>query len=157
MNGAGRWISLKIYQMPACFTAVMHWWREDHTDGRCGRKIQAEENKSAWSDIRIFTILDFTGTSNNNNNVPREFKLSQNYPNPFNPVTVIKFDLPKGSHVLLQVYDANGRLVKVLMNDYRPAGVYNIEFDASSLSSGIYFYKLNAGEFADTRKMVVIK
>lgn len=87
----------------------------------------------------------------------KTFSLSQNYPNPFNPTTDISFDIPKGSFVKLIVYDAMGREVHTLANDYFAAGSYNISFDASNLTSGVYFYKITAGDFARTRKMILLK
>ncbi len=91
------------------------------------------------------------------NEVPSSYSLSQNYPNPFNPVTNINFSLPKSGLVTLKVYDALGKEVATLVNDNRPSGVYNVDFDASSLSSGVYFYKLTAGEFTSVKKMMLIK
>ena len=93
----------------------------------------------------------------NNNTEPGEFRLSQNYPNPFNPSTKINYQLGKSSNVRLAIYDMLGSKVKELVNQKQAPGSYSIEFDASSLSSGTYFYKLETGEFTDTKKMVVVK
>jgi hypothetical protein len=89
--------------------------------------------------------------------VPALFSLSQNYPNPFNPSTVISYQLSAISHVRLSVYDVVGREVATLVNEYKPAGIYAVNFDASKLSSGIYFYKLQTGNFTSTKKMVLMK
>jgi hypothetical protein len=96
--------------------------------------------------------------------VPTKFELSQNYPNPFNLSTKIKYTIPnvslsavEGSRVQLKVYDVLGNEVANLVNDYKPAGSYEVEFDASKLSSGIYFYKLQAGSFTATKKMILLK
>ncbi len=89
--------------------------------------------------------------------IPSEFSLSQNYPNPFNPVTNIKFSIPKSGLVKLTVYDAAGRETAALFNGVLSAGAYNYDFDASQLTSGIYFYKLETNEFTQTKKMVLIK
>ncbi len=89
--------------------------------------------------------------------VPSKFDLSQNYPNPFNPATKINFDLPKDSKLSLKLYDMLGREVSTLVNEFRTAGYYTVDFNASSLSSGIYFYRLLAGEFSSVKKMVVVK
>ncbi len=97
------------------------------------------------------------GVSNTNNNIPTVFKLHQNFPNPFNPVTKIKFDLPKESKVVIKVYDLLGREVKTLTNEVRKAGYHEIPFDGTNLASGIYFYKIEAGTFVDSKKMVLIK
>lgn len=83
--------------------------------------------------------------------------LLQNYPNPFNPSTTIKFELPKASDVRLSVFDMLGRDVSVLVNERRDAGVYEVKFDASALSSGVYFYRLLAGEFVQSKKLLLSK
>lgn len=88
---------------------------------------------------------------------PLKFSLSQNYPNPFNPTTIIKFSLPKSSQVTLKVFDILGREVMTLLNEKREAGVHSLKFDASNLASGLYFYKLQAVDFMDVRKMMIIK
>lgn len=90
---------------------------------------------------------------------PTEFKLEQNYPNPFNPFTTITYHLPKTTNVELKVYDVLGNEIATLVNEEKPAGVYNVEFESksSTLSSGIYFYKLTAGDFVSTKKMILIK
>ena len=89
--------------------------------------------------------------------VPKKYDISQNYPNPFNPVTKINFDLPENGLVNIRLYDMLGREVAVLVNEVRNAGYYTVQFDASKLSSGIYFYKMNAGKFSGIKKMAVIK
>lgn len=85
------------------------------------------------------------------------FQLFQNYPNPFNPTTKISWQSPVGSFQSIKVYDVLGNEVAKLINEYKPAGSYEVEFNASALSSGIYFYKLQAGSFTETKKMIVIK
>jgi uncharacterized protein YlxW (UPF0749 family) len=79
------------------------------------------------------------------------------YPNPFNPTTTISFDLPVASEVSLTVYNVNGQAVETLVNEQRPAGTFNVSFDGSRLSSGTYFYTLNAGKVRETRKMMLVK
>jgi hypothetical protein len=91
------------------------------------------------------------------NEFPTEFNLYQNYPNPFNPATKIKFSIPKSQFVTLKIYDALGREVSTLVNDRVAAGVYSVEWDAAAYPSGIYFYSINAGNFTQTRKMVMVK
>ncbi len=86
-----------------------------------------------------------------------QFQLEQNYPNPFNPSTTITFELPKTSQVTLTVYDILGREVSVLVNERKSAGVHDVKFDASGLSSGVYFYRLQAGDFTQTRKLCLIR
>jgi len=89
--------------------------------------------------------------------LPNEFKLSQNYPNPFNPSTSIKFGIPENSRVHVDVYSIMGEQVVTLMDEEKQTGYYELEFDASSLSSGIYFYRIQAGSFVQTKKMILIK
>jgi len=89
--------------------------------------------------------------------IPSNFSLSQNYPNPFNPSTQINYQLPENSFVDLVVYDSIGQLVAKLINSYQTKGIYTISFDATNLPSGIYVYKLIAGDFSATRKMLVAK
>ena len=89
--------------------------------------------------------------------VPRKYDVSQNYPNPFNPVTKINFDLPENGLVNIRLYDILGREVTVIVNEVRNAGYHTVQFDGSKLSSGIYFYKMNAGKFSGVKKMSLIK
>jgi hypothetical protein len=89
--------------------------------------------------------------------VPKTFALEQNYPNPFNPSTTIRFELPHGSQVSLKVYNTLGQEVATLVNETKPAGVYTVEFDAAGLSTGVYFCRLEAGSFVQTRKLVLLR
>jgi len=89
--------------------------------------------------------------------VPEEFYLSQNFPNPFNPTTHIEYGLPQAAHVLLLVYDVLGRTVAVLQNGNQAAGTYRVAFDAQRLGSGVYFYRIQAGNFEQIRKMLLIR
>ena len=90
-------------------------------------------------------------------NVPDKYSLSQNYPNPFNPVTKINFAIPKSGFVTLKVYDVLGREVSTLVNEIKNAGTYKVDFNASNLSSGMYFYKVSVNGFTDVKKMMLIK
>ncbi len=89
----------------------------------------------------------------NDQTIPNSFLLEQNYPNPFNPATVINYQLPMANHVSLKLYDVVGREVATIVNEIKIAGKYSITFNASHLSSGLYFYKLTAGAFSETKKM----
>jgi hypothetical protein len=103
-----------------------------------------------------FTITDALDVDENNETVT-SYQLYQNYPNPFNPSTRIKFQLPESGQVSLKVYDIIGNEVSVLVNGFRNSGAYETEFDASLLSSGIYFIHFRSGGFTDIKKMVVVK
>ena len=89
--------------------------------------------------------------------IPMVYELTQNYPNPFNPVTGIKFAIPKSEHVTLNVYNVTGRKVAELVNKQMNPGYYNVNFNAAMLPSGIYFYRLEAGEFTSVKKMTLLK
>lgn len=89
--------------------------------------------------------------------MPEQFSLSQNYPNPFNPSTMINYQLPANSFVTLKVYDMLGKEVAGLVNETKEAGDYTVKFDASKFSSGLYIYKLTAGKFSETKKMLLLK
>jgi aminopeptidase N len=91
------------------------------------------------------------------NQIPGKFALYQNYPNPFNPVTIISYDIPKRANVSLKIYNVIGQLVMQPINEVKEPGKYNLEFDASNLPSGVYYYEIKAGSFTDTRKMVLVK
>ncbi|QQS38235.1 MAG: T9SS type A sorting domain-containing protein [Ignavibacteriales bacterium] len=90
-------------------------------------------------------------------NKPLVFNLDQNYPNPFNPSTTIKYSVPVTEHVTIKVFDILGNEVTTLVNEQKEAATYEITFDASQLSSGVYFYKINAGSFSDTKKLMLMK
>lgn len=90
-------------------------------------------------------------------NIPENYSLEQNYPNPFNPSTSIRYALPQGSHVLLEVYNVIGQRVATLVDENQGAGYHDVRFSGSSLPSGVYFYRLTAGGFVKTMKMVLTK
>jgi len=102
---------------------------------------------------------DFVGYTDVDNEVelPEIYSLSQNYPNPFNPTTVIQYSLPEVSNVKLRVYDMLGREVATLVNKEQTAGVYNVQFNAANLSSGVYFYRIEAGNFVASKKLLLLK
>jgi hypothetical protein len=89
--------------------------------------------------------------------LPEQFSLTQNYPNPFNPSTTIKYSIPTSEFVTLKVFDVLGREVATLVNEEKPVGSYEIKFNAANLSSGIYFYRIQTGEFVEEKKMILMK
>jgi hypothetical protein len=112
----------------------------------------------SFNRLKLFvTYNNVVSVEVNNPKIPAEFNLEQNYPNPFNPKTVIGYRLPVTGNVTLKVYDVLGSEVATLVNEYKPAGRYEVNFNAESLSSGIYFYKLRAGSYNETKKMVLIR
>ncbi len=100
--------------------------------------------------------LALTGVGNSEI-YPTKYSLEQNYPNPFNPTTNIRFTVPKEGHVTLKIFDISGKEVATYLDSYINAGIYNAPFDGSQLTSGIYFYRLTAGDFVETKKMMLIK
>jgi hypothetical protein len=104
-------------------------------------------------------ILDhiITGISNSEISLPAEHSLSQNYPNPFNPSTSIKYKVGSIEYVTLKIYDVLGREAAVLVNEVKKPGEYKVEWNASQLVSGVYYYRLTAGSFSDTKKFVLMK
>ncbi len=127
------------------------------------RYIFLQKKSSGTSDLFIATagsgVWRFGEPTNVENDVSHisSFTLYQNYPNPFNPSTTISWQSPVGSWQTLKVYDLLGREVATLVDEYKEAGRHSIEFDASSLSSGVYFYKLQAGDFFSTKKLILMK
>ena len=91
------------------------------------------------------------------NRLPGKFVLSQNYPNPFNPTTTITYSLPKSSFVILKIYNLLGREITTLVNGEKRSGTYKVTWDAQNVPSGVYFYKITAGEYSNTKKMILLK
>jgi len=81
----------------------------------------------------------------------------QNYPNPFNPTTRIKYSIPQSSNVVIKVFDVLGNEIAVLVNDERPIGTHTIDFNSTNIPSGIYFYRIEANNFSQTKKMILLK
>jgi hypothetical protein len=107
-----------------------------------------------------FSYMDFELVATDveeETNTSYSFRLDQNYPNPFNPTTAIQYSIPQRRSVTLKVYDILGNETATLVNEEKQKGVYTVEYDASRLPSGIYFYKLQAGSFLQTRKMMLLK
>jgi photosystem II stability/assembly factor-like uncharacterized protein len=128
--------------------------------------VVSKDTNTVWTVGQFNTILTTTNggvtfmeDEENNYTQPTNFLLSQNHPNPFNPSTIISYQLPIAGNVTLKVYDLLGREVATLVNEEKPAGSYNAQFTINNvpLSSGIYFYKLQAGDFVETKKMSLIK
>ncbi|MFA7421375.1 MAG: T9SS type A sorting domain-containing protein [Melioribacteraceae bacterium] len=108
---------------------------------------------------KVYGDTSMTVTSVEENNIPSRFSLEQNYPNPFNPETTISYKVQVASQVSLKVYDVLGREIVTLVDEFKQPGVYNSTFDtfSSSLTSGVYFYKLQAGNFSKVNKMMLVK
>jgi hypothetical protein len=102
-------------------------------------------------------VDDIIGVQNIGSKIPDKFSLLQNFPNPFNPSTIIRFQIKDSRLVTLKVYDILGKEIATLVNEKQSPGVYEVTFDGSRLTSGIYFYKLVSGSYSEVRKMVLIK
>jgi len=116
-------------------------------------------NGTAMGNVSFDTAMNcvVTDIKNVKTEIPKDFQLYQNYPNPFNPVTTIKFSIPKNEYVEMKIYDIAGKELATLVSDPYLAGTYQVDFNASKLSSGIYFYRIIAGDFSMTKKMILIK
>ncbi len=122
-----------------------YWWRVK------------SHNAAGWSGFSEVSMFSTNISSVNEDGVPTIFNLQQNYPNPFNPITIIKYSIPELSFVILNVYDVLGSKVATFVNEEKPVGSYQFEFDGANFASGVYFYQLKAGSFVETKKMVLMK
>lgn len=109
-----------------------------------------------WKDT-FSLVVPFPVSIDENKNIPTEFRLHQNYPNPFNVGTIISYQLPESSKVELNIYTLTGKKVTTLVSKQQPAGIYKYEWDASSIKSGVYYYKLTTGDFVKMKKLILIK
>ena len=117
------------------------------------------DRRAGGSNLEVYTaVVDLSvGVKTISTEMPSEYVLGQNYPNPFNPYTKIRFELPKAGETGIRIYDLTGKFIFSIFQEYKQAGVYEAGFDASRLSSGIYFYTLTSGNFKETKKMFLIK
>lgn len=125
--------------------------------GYIGAQQNAVITISNQDNINFSLIPLFVGIHLISDILPVKFNLYQNYPNPFNPVTNIKFDVPKSSFVTIKIYNVLGKEVAVLLNEIKSAGSYAIDFDASHISSGVYFYRIETESFSETKRMMILK
>lgn len=111
----------------------------------------------AYSSNRAYLYTPYPISVDENISFLRDYVLSQNYPNPFNPMTKIKFSLPKSEIVQIKVYNILGKEIQTLLNEYKKAGTYEVDFDASNLPSGVYFYRMISGSYSETKKMILLR
>jgi hypothetical protein len=126
------------------------------------RSVNAKGQTSAYSSIGQFSLKSITAVSKNGGDIPKTFAVSQNYPNPFNPSTLINYALPKSSLVTIKIYNILGQEVKTLINSELQAGYYTVQWNGDnnyghSVASGIYIYRVSAGQYAKTMKMMLLK
>jgi len=118
---------------------------------------QSELEKKITEDFNYLLGLKTSEITETQNLKVDKLQLSQNYPNPFNPVTKIAYSIPVSGIVSIKIFDITGREIKTLVNEFRNAGSNEIDFDGGGLASGVYYYRLNADNFSETRKMILIK
>jgi photosystem II stability/assembly factor-like uncharacterized protein len=168
-----------------CFTDPLTGTVLGNKNGQTGEFLRTTNGGESWSDITTNLCVHFKGvcftdplhgtavgyngaifhTTNGgttffnkeNSLIPDQFILDQNYPNPFNPATTISYSIPSSSNIKLIVYNPLGQTIKILENSFKNAGKYSINFSAINLPSGIYFYKLEAAQFTQVKKMMLIK
>jgi hypothetical protein len=131
---------------------VYIWLEEDRSFGIHNPAFTIGLLKAAIEELGGVMAVDYPESG-----MPQEYQLSQNYPNPFNPSTTIKYQIPEVSSVTIKVYDVLGNEVAILVSEEKSIGSYEIEFNATGFSSGIYFYNLQAGSFMETKKMILLK
>jgi hypothetical protein len=118
-------------------------------------RAKNEGGWSAYSSVRQFSTIRTTSVEQLSNGIPIEYSLSQNYPNPFNPTTIIQFALPKGSQVSLKVFDLLGKEITTLVSQELGPGYFGVRWEAD-VPSGTYIYRLRAGDFVDSKKMILL-
>ena len=179
MNGDSMYGSRNMMQFMKNLNCQVHWdslmsdvaHRHWHPTGMKGWTGSAWVNLSGamkgttmslWVS-QIYASLAFTGAASSVSSVayqqmnPGEFRLEQNFPNPFNPSTMIQYDIPHQSMVTLTVYNSLGQKVESLINEMQDAGYHEVKFDASGLASGAYFYRIQAGNFAATKTLMLLR
>jgi hypothetical protein len=156
----------QTYTRDMNYGEFFHFW-----SGAAGTNLRDQATKAfGWSTEyenqfnqakKDFPNITYENIAVDDNDIPEvitSYELSQNYPNPFNPSTVINYKIKNGSHVNVKVYDILGNEITTLVNEYQPSGSYNVTFDASkNLAGGIYFYRITAGKFVETKKMIFLK
>jgi photosystem II stability/assembly factor-like uncharacterized protein len=144
-NAGLNWTSITVSSEPDAYEGL------DITEGQFGYAV------GHFNYVYKSSNSGYVGIFPINSQIPRQFSLYQNYPNPFNPSTKIRFDVRDVSDVKLIIYDILGNALNTLVNEQLKPGIYEAEFDAENLTSGVYFYKLSAGEFVETKKMILVK
>lgn len=157
-------IQLQGFNIDESSVTVKYWDEQSSTWVEPSNTVLDQANNTiTFSDSRVSSYLILTGTENplsvidNGSALPGQFTLGQNYPNPFNPSTTIRYELSQNAHVVLSIYNVLGQKLLELVNGQITAGEYEVNFDASSLSSGIYFYELKVGDQSRVMKMNLMK
>ena len=137
-----------------------HWTYNYNSDSTL-KEILAYENRDDLQELSLkweYFYAPLSQLTNvGDNNLTLSFYLMQNYPNPFNPATTVRYQIPKTAFISIKIYDILGREIATLVNEEKPAGNYEVKFDGSGLSSGIYFYRLQSGDYSSVKKMILMK
>ena len=143
---------------PGNISAVNEWILTGLENGNYEWRLRAVDAAYVGSLIAVGEFsIGVVSAGELGENIPKEYGIEQNYPNPFNPVTSIRYSIPEAGLVTLKIYNSIGKQILSLVNEVKQAGYYNLKFDATLLPSGVYFYRLQAGKFAETKKMVLLK
>ena len=173
-NFGSTWTSMtgrytRVVSGQPSYTDIKHWRNEQiNLNAYIGKKIKLRFTHLTdggvpgdgfyFDNIRVVNYKDVPSLITQTSTViPLEYRLEQNFPNPFNPKTVISYELRVTSNAKLKVFDVLGNEVAELVNEKQNAGSYSVDFDGSNFSSGIYFYRLDAGEFSETKRMMLIR
>mgnify|MGYP001305566517 FL=1 len=158
VNSADPWANGVSYTVPLSYVIPNHVAEANANMNifvyKTGGSISTDQT---IQQSRIISVVQPVGVQNNQSEVADSYSLSQNYPNPFNPTTNFRFSIPKEQNVSLKFYNSMGQEVATYVDGFLKAGVYNVEFDGSSFSSGIYFYTLKTADFVETKKMMLVK
>jgi len=155
-NGIGRFGDFDVpLEANTSHTFVPDWSDVTNTD----LMVLVDNGNNGTIDDTLYLENQVTGIGDDQGSLltPTNYNLAQNYPNPFNPVTTIQYSLTQRSNVTLKVYDVLGKEIAVLVNEEKDRGVYNVNFDATGLASGMYMYRIQAGSFAETKKMILLR
>jgi enterochelin esterase-like enzyme len=160
-NLLGLWISCGTSDGLLYISQQTHDYLEQHNIPHYYSLVEnGGHDWAVWKHgLYYFSQLIFVGTTSaveENRQLPA-FSLEQNYPNPFNPATTITYQVAKGSFVTLKIYNLLGNEIATLVNEYKPEGRYEVKYNASGIASGVYFYKIQAGGFSNTKKFIVLK
>lgn len=163
------------YGFRDAFNLSKNWWGTDMIgidEGPIVLMIENYRTGNVWKTFMKDQIVtdglarigftNVTGVANERLQIPEQYGLTQNYPNPFNPVTTIQYSISHNEHgpdtkVLLQVYDVLGTEIQTIVNENQSPGIYTVQFSADRNASGVYFYRLTAGKFISTKKMIVLR
>src|SRR5574338_643096 len=148
-------VKIKVKFTSGSDTLITVWNDQQNQDYQISLSRQVQSITIDPDEWILRTIGTVTSITDETSSQILSYKLFDNYPNPFNPTTKISWQSPAGSWQTLKIYDLLGNEVAVLVNEYRPAGTYNFDFNSSGLSSGLYIYKLTAGSFTQSKKMLL--